>query len=177
MNLSRAANRYAKAILDLAVEKNEATAVNEDMKSVVSTISASKDLRQFLSSPLIKADQKRGALTGIFKSVNGITEGSFDLLIKNNRIDILSDVAMRYIFLFEEMNRREIATVTTAIPLEGELENKILAKAKELAGKEVSLRKQIDPSIIGGFILRVGDQQVNASVQSKLNELKREFTS
>lgn len=177
MNLSRAANRYAKAVLDLAVEKDQATAVNEDMKSVVSTISSSKDLRQFLSSPLIKAEQKKSALTGIFKDVNSITEGSFDLLIKNNRIDILSDVAMRYIFLFEEMNRREIATVTTAVPLEGELENKILAKAKQLAGKEVSLNKQIDKSIIGGFILRVGDQQVNASVQSKLNELKREFTN
>lgn len=177
MKLSRAANRYAKAILDLAVERNAADAVSDDMRNIAQTLDGNKELRQFLSSPLIKGDKKKSALNEVFKNTQEITSGSFDLLVSNNRIDVLGDVAFRYIFLYEEMNRREIATVTTAVPLDSELEQRILAKAKELAGKEVSLRKQVDESIIGGFILRVGDKQVNASIQNKLNELQREFTA
>lgn len=177
MRLSRAASRYAKAILSLAVERNEATAVNEDMKDVLVTISKSKDLRNFLSSPLTTADQKRSGLTSIFKSAGTLTTNLFDLLVENKRADILQDVATSYIVLFEEMNKREIATVTTAVEITADLEKKVLSKAKELAGKEVTLVKKIDPTILGGFILRVGDREINASVQNKFSELQRTFAS
>ena len=177
MRLSRAASRYAKAILSLAKDKNEAAAVNEDMKNVLVTITKSKDLRNFLSSPLIKANKKRDGLRAVFKDSGAITMGLFDMLVENKRADILQDVATSYIVLFEEMNKREIATVTTAIEITPELETKVLAKAKELAGKEITLQKRIDPSIMGGFILRVGDKEINASVQNKFGELKRTFAS
>lgn len=177
MRLSRAASRYAKAILSLAVEKNEAAAVNEDMKNVMVTISKSKDLQNFLTSPLINATKRKAGLKEVFKGSNALTQGLFDLLVENNRSEILQDVAMSYVVLFEEMNKREIATVTTAVEITPELEKKVLAKAKELAGKEITLQKKIDPSIIGGFVLRVGDKEINASVQNKFGELKRTFAS
>lgn len=175
MRLSRAASRYAKAILDLAVEKNKAVAVNEDMKTILTTINGNKELRNFMSSPLIKADQKRNALHEIFKGSNDITTNAFNLLVNNKRTDILMDVATMYIIRFEEMNKRVIATVTTAVEITADLEKKVLAKAKELAGKEITLEKKIDETILGGFILRVGDQEINASVANKLGALKREF--
>lgn len=177
MKLSRAASRYAKAILDLAVDKNEAAAVNNDMKNVLSTVYNNKELQEFLKSPVVKSEQKRGALRQIFSKAGGITMGAFDLIVDNQRADILSDVATKYILLFEEMNKREVATVTTAVEITPELEAKVFAKAKELAGKEVTLEKKVDPSIVGGFILRVGDKEINASVHSTLGELKREFAS
>jgi len=175
MRLSRAASRYAKAILSLAIEKNEAAAVNEDMKSILVTVSQNKELRNFLTSPIIKADHKRAGLRQVFKDTGAVTMGAFDLLVDNKRTDILQDVATSYIVRFEEMNKREIATVTTAVEISADLEKKVLAKAKELAGKEVTLEKVVDPSIMGGFILRVGDKQINASVQNKFGELKRTF--
>ncbi|MGJ8683903.1 MAG: ATP synthase F1 subunit delta [Nonlabens sp.] len=177
MKLSRAASRYATAILSLAIDKNEAAAVNEEMKSILVTINGNKELRDFMSSPLTKAEQKRGALRQIFKDAGAITMSSFDLLVDNKRADILMDVATKYILLFEDMNKREIATVTTAVEITADLEKKVLAKAKELAGKEITLEKKIDASILGGFILRVGDQEINASVANKLGELKRTFAT
>ncbi len=177
MKLSRAASRYAKAILDLAIEKKEAAAVNEDMKTILTTVHNNKELQDSLKSPVVKTEQKRGALRQVFANTNGITMGAFDLIVDNQRANILGDVATKYILLFEEMNKREVATVTTAVEIDEALEVKILAKAKELAGKEVTLEKKIDPSIVGGFILRVGDKQINASVHSTLGELKREFAS
>jgi F-type H+-transporting ATPase subunit delta len=175
MRLSRAASRYAKAILSLAIDRNEAPAVNEDMKSVLVTINNSKELRAFLSSPLISADKKKSSLNEIFKDTGSISKNLFNLLVENKRSEILQDVATSYIVLFEEMNKREIATVTTAVEITPDLEKKVLAKAKELAGREVTLVKKIDTTILGGFILRVGDKEINASVQNKFGELKRTF--
>lgn len=175
MKLSRAASRYAKAILDLAVEKEQAAMVNDDMKGILATISSNKELSHFLSSPLLKSEQKRAALKQVFSNTNEITLKAFDLIVDNKRADILSDIAMKYIIRYEEMNKREIATVTTAVEITSELEAKVLAKAKVLAGKEITLKKEVDASILGGFILRVGDQEINASVASKLGALKREF--
>ena len=177
MKLSRAASRYAKAILSLAIDENNAVVVNEDMKSILVTVSKNKELRDFLSSPLVKPDQKRAGLRQVFKDANDVTMKTFDLLVTNKRTDILLDVATSFIVLFEEMNKREIATVTTAVEITADLEKKVLAKAQELAGKEVTLEKVIDPSILGGFILRVGDREINASVQNKIGELKRTFAS
>ncbi|MFT4838128.1 MAG: F-type H+-transporting ATPase subunit delta [Nonlabens sp.] len=177
MKLSRAASRYAKAILSLAIDENKAVVVNEDMKSILVTVSKNKELRDFLSSPLVKPDQKRDGLRQVFKDANDVTMKTFDLLVANKRTDILLDVATSFIVLFEEMNKREIATVTTAVEITADLEKKVLAKAQELAGKEVTLEKVIDPSILGGFILRVGDREINASVQNKIGELKRTFAS
>lgn len=175
MRISRAASRYAKAILSLAIDQDVAAAVNDDMKSVLVTVSKNKELQDFLKSPMVTGAKKLGALENIFKDVNALTTKSFGLLVTNKRVEILGDVATQYIVLFEELNKRVIATVTTAIPLDAALEQKVMAKAVELAGKEVTLQKLVDPSIIGGFILRVGDQEINASVQSKLSGLKRAF--
>ncbi len=175
MRLSRASSRYAKAVLSIAQDKQQADVVNEDMKSILGTVSKSKDLRSFLTSPLVKGDNKRAGLKAVFKSTNGITQGLLDLLVDNNRADILEDVATSYVVMYEDMNKREIATVTTAVEITPALEAKILAKAKEIAGQDISLVKKVDPSIMGGFILRVGDKEINASVQNNFSELKRTF--
>ena len=100
-----------------------------------------------------------------------------DTLVANNRIDILEQVAAKYNQLFDESKGIELATVTTAIALTPDLEKKVLAKAKELTGKkDVEVKNSIDESIIGGFILRIGDVQYNASVANQLSKLKRELT-
>jgi F-type H+-transporting ATPase subunit delta len=175
MKLSRAASRYAKAVLGIAQDKGQADAVNADMRDILSTVSKSKDLRSFLTSPLLKADQKKSGLKEVFKSSNAITQGLFDLLASKNRTAILEDVAMSYVVMYEDLNKREIATVTTAVELSAVLEEKILAKAKTLAGKDITLVKKVDPSILGGYILRVGDREINASVERSFSELRRTF--
>jgi F-type H+-transporting ATPase subunit delta len=100
----------------------------------------------------------------------------FATLLTNKRVDLLQHVASKYVALFAEANGDQTAVVTTAVPLEGELETKVLEKLKSLTGKNVTVKNIIDESIIGGFILRVGDLQYNASVANQLNKLKREFT-
>ena len=175
MQGSKAALRYAKAIISLAKDRGVTKEVNEDMKTINETIDGSGDLRTFLKSPVIKDSIKKNALLEIFKDVNGITTGMFDILMGNNRLEILSQVTSKYMFLYNQMNNVQVAKVTTAFPLTPSLETKIQQKVKELTGNEAKIENIIDESIIGGFILRVGDIQYNGSVQAQLNNLKREF--
>lgn len=175
MQGSKAATRYAKALLDLASDRALTKELNEDMILINKTIKESSDLRTFLKSPVIKDRIKKNALSEIFKSVNGVTSGLFDVLLENNRLDILPLVAFKYRELYNEMNGIQLAKVTTAVPLTAKLEVQIQEKVKLLTGNEAQIKNIIDESIIGGFILRVGDIQFNGSVQAQLNNLKREL--
>ncbi len=174
---ARAAIRYAKAVLDLANGQNTAEAVNNDMKLMANTIADSKDLSEMLQSPVVRSAIKKSALLEIFKNSNSITVNLIDTLITNKRLNILSEVASKYNQLYDVLKGREVATVTTAIAITDDLKAIVLAKVKELTGKkDVEVKNVIDESIIGGFMLRVGDIQYNASIANKLNKLKREFT-
>ena len=173
---ARAAIRYAKAVLSLASDQNSAEAVNNDMKLIASTIADSKDLKETLQSPVIPSSVKKSVLLEVFKNSNKAILSLIDTLISNNRIGILSEVALKYNQLYDQSKGIELATVTTATALTDDLKSKVLAKAKELTGKEIEVENIIDESIIGGFILRIGDKQYNASIANQLSKLKREFT-
>ncbi|MEP1488904.1 MAG: ATP synthase F1 subunit delta [Algibacter sp.] len=173
---ARAAIRYAKAVLSLASDQKAADTVNSDMKLIAETIAQSQDLSDTLKSPVVSSAIKKSILLEVFKNADKTTLNLIDLLMTNNRIDILSDVAIKYNQLFDESKGIELATVTTAIALTAALKKKVLSKAKELTGKDVEVENIVDESIIGGFILRVGDVQYNASIANQLNKLKQEFT-
>lgn len=176
MSNSRAAIRYAKAILDLAVDNKSTDAVEQDMRTIVATISESAELKSMLASPVVKSELKKSSLKEIFKGSNTITDGLINILVDNKRVDLLDDVAEKFIILNEDLKGKGVAIVTTAVPLTPELESKILEKVVELTGNKVSIENKIDESIIGGFVLRVGDLQYDASIANKLSSLKREFT-
>jgi len=176
MAQTRAAIRYAKAILDLAKDQKSAAVVNTDMKAIDNAVSTSKDLSDMLQSPVVRTATKKSALLAVFANLNKLSVNLIDTLIENKRINILGDVAQKYNQLFDQSQGTQVAKVTTAIPLNDQLKAKVLAKVKELTGKDAEIENIIDESILGGFILRVGDIQYNASIANKLSKLKREFT-
>ena len=173
---ARAAIRYAKATLSLALDVKVSDKVNDDMKLIADTIAQSKDLSNMLKSPIINASIKRSVVLEVFKNTNKTTQDLINTLVSNNRINILESVAKKYTQLFDEFKGIELAAVTTAVALTDDLKKKVLAKAKELTGKDIEVNNVVDQSIIGGFILRVGDVQYNASISNQLNKLKREFS-
>ncbi|WCO01616.1 ATP synthase F1 subunit delta [Psychroserpens ponticola] len=176
MSGTRAAIRYAKAVLSLAIDQKSEEAINIDMKLIANTVSENTDLDLALKNAIAKQETKREILNQVFPDLNALTSKSFDVLVENNRIDAVADVARKYNELYEAHIGKEKATVTTAVAITQDLEIKVMAKIKELTSKSVELENIVDESIIGGFILRVGDIQYNASIANKLNKLKREFT-
>ncbi len=176
MSGNRAAIRYAKATLEHAIGEKADAAVNADMEQIAATIAGSAELRLVLESPVIKAEDKNNALLEIFSGANGITKGLIQTLLGNKRISLLQEVALKYSDLYRELKGERRAIVTTAVPLSGDLEKKILETVTRATGNQVSLENRVDPDIIGGFVLRIGDTRYDASIASKLNGLKREFT-
>jgi F-type H+-transporting ATPase subunit delta len=175
--MSRAAIRYAKAILEISLSNGNAVNVNEDMLSIVTSIAGSAELIDFLSSPIISSEVKMNALSEVFVTVQSETKSLFRLLHENKRFEILAQVASQYNMLFDQMNNVEVAKVTTAFPITADLESKVLAKIATISDKKITIENIVDPKIIGGFILRIGDKQYNASVANGLQELKREFSN
>ncbi|AQS94592.1 MULTISPECIES: ATP synthase F1 subunit delta [Polaribacter] len=176
MKDARAALRYAKAILNLALDNKSEAAVNDDMSLVAATIAENKDLEVMLNSPIVKASDKMNVLTALFQGkVNNITLGLFHLLKDNKRIAMLRPVAQKYAIVFDHLKRTQVAKVTTAVPLTEEVEKQVLDKIVALTGNKANLENVINPDILGGFILRVGDVQYDASISNYLNELRKEF--
>ncbi len=173
----RAAIRYAKAVLQKAEENNTQNVMFGDMQSVKATLDGSKELQNMLQSPVIKAEDKKEALLKIFSGKSNLTKNLIQVLVINQRLNLLGGVAESYINLYNEAQGVKVAEVTTAVPLTSELKETVLVKVKELTGStSVTINNIIDTTIIGGFILRVGDLQYNASIANKLNRIKREFT-
>lgn len=174
---NRAAIRYAKAILHTANETNTGAVLFGDMQSVYNTIEGSRELQLVLQSPVIKANEKKEALLKIFSGQSGTTHALINILVANKRTSLLNKVAKSYIDLYNDEQGVKVANVTTAVALSTEIEAKVMAKVKELTGSEtVSLKNEINPEIIGGFILRVGDVQYDASIANQFRNLKREFS-
>ena len=126
MTGTRAAVRYAKATLSLAKEQNVANVVNDDMKVIRQTIAGNKELQTFLQSPVIKSDVKKASLKEIFSSIHAVTTGLINMLVDNKRIMLLEATAEKYIIQYDALMGKQVAKVTTAVPLTAELEAKIL---------------------------------------------------
>ncbi|TYP99748.1 ATP synthase F1 subcomplex delta subunit [Tenacibaculum adriaticum] len=176
MKDARPALRYAKAILSLAKENGVETQVNDDMKLIVETLISSDDLQTMLKSPVTKAEDKKKVLVALFgEKVNTITKGLFNLLHENKRMLMLDSVAKQYAVIYNSDKNIQTATVTTAVAITDALEHKIQNKIVEITGNSATIKNIVNPNIIGGFILRVGDVQYDASISNQFNELRREF--
>ena len=177
MASTKAAIRYARAILDIAISKNSADKVQLDMLSISETISKNLELSTFIQNPTSTVETKQNALLEIFSNSDSITKDLFRLLHDNKRFEILDVITYEYIKLYDELKNIEVAFVTTAFKMDEALETKVLSKIGTFSSKKITIINNIDPTIIGGFILRIGDLQYNASVANKLQVLKRELAN
>ena len=120
----RAAIRYAKALLSLAQQNNSVDAVQEDLQSIIKTIADSKELQLMLKSPIVKTEVKLASLKEIFTNITNEVLGLFTVLAENKRLPLLNTVAVQYNTVYQELKANTEATVTTAVPLSGKLEEK-----------------------------------------------------
>lgn len=175
---SRAASRYVKSLLDLAVDKNVLEDVHRDMQLFSRVAAESRQFELLLQSPVIKHDKKLDILKKIFKGkVHALTMAFFDIITRKNREPILLDVAREFHNAYNEFKGIGRATVTTAIPLDATMRAEFEKLVRQYSDKkQIELLEKVEPALIGGFILNVGDRQVDASVKSKLKTLKIKFT-
>jgi F-type H+-transporting ATPase subunit delta len=175
---SRVASRYVKSLLSLAVEQNALEVVHGDMQMFDQACRTSREFLMMLKSPIIKHEKKKDVLEALFKGkVNPLTLSIIEILTRKNREPLLPAIAHEFHNAYNEYKGIEKATITTTIAVDAKLKGEIEAIVKKLSSKKlVELDEKIDKDLIGGFVLNVGDRQIDASVKSKLKSLKVKFS-
>lgn len=173
----RVASRYAKALLGLASERNELKAVETDLKHVGELISSSREFELLLESPVVKPDKKKAVLEAIFKDgISEVTFGFIKLLVAKGRENVIPGIVEEALFQLRVMNNIQAATVKTAVALDDDSKAKVLAEVAKLHDGEVELQEIVDPELLGGFILRMDDKEIDASIKRQLSTLRRKLT-
>lgn len=177
MHSSKIALRYAKSLLSLALEKESVDAVADDMQMFEAVVAENRDLRNLLDSPVVNQDKKQKVLDVIFgERIQELTKAFMRILITKGREDILAEVAAAYVALNKKRKGILSARVVTAVPLDDKLRaavNEIVTKMND--GGSIEVSEEVDSDIIGGFVLKVEDRMVDASVNSQLRDLQREL--
>lgn len=177
MSSIRIASRYAKSLLDLAIEQGKLEKTVDDIKLFQDAIS-NKDLLLMVKSPIINGDKKRSVFKAIFDGkIDELTSAFFDIIIKKSRESALPEICQAFLRQYKTHKNITTASVTTAAEIDAAQLAEIKTKVATLglADGTVELEKKIDPSIIGGFILEVDDKLYDASVKSRLAKVKKEI--
>jgi len=173
MSVSIVASRYAKSLIELAKEKNVLEAVFEDMKLFKDTADKNRGLMLALKSPVVRHEKKLAILKALFADrVNAVSYAIFTIITKKNREAILDAIADEFIIAYNEFKGVQKATVITTVPLTDELRAQFSHIVASATGKTIELEEKVDSNLIGGYVLRVNDRQIDASLRSRLNELK-----
>ncbi|MCK6639719.1 MAG: ATP synthase F1 subunit delta [Bacteroidia bacterium] len=178
MRESRVSHRYAKSLLDLALEKGQLEQVHEDMRLILTTVQENRELSVMLRSPVIKTDKKQDILKAIFGGKIGVIPTEFvDIITRKRREGELEAIAEAFITQYRRHKQILTAVITTASGLDDKLRAQVLEIVKQSAGgKAVELVEKTDKALMGGFILRVGDNQVDASILRQVRNLERNFS-
>ena len=170
----RVAARYAKSLIDLGQEMGTLDAVKADMDLLSKTMTESRELRLLLRNPIVKHDKKLAILKAIFEGkVSDMTLRFFTILTEKNRESAIEGIGPEFLAQFNVLRGIQSAEVTSATPLTAVSRLEIRRLVTQQTGHaEVQLTEKVDPELIGGFVLRVGDNQIDDSVRTSLRKLR-----
>ncbi|MFN3556715.1 MAG: ATP synthase F1 subunit delta [Bacteroidales bacterium] len=171
----RVANRYAKAFLGLAAENDFSERAFQDMKLVYEAFMQSKDLKTVLKSPIVRISRKLNIITAIFEQkLHPVSMHYLTIITRKKRAALIEGIAYEYLKIHRESLDIEKVTLVAAGPVEEAIYQQAHAIALKLTPKKnIEFHVIEDPRIIGGFVLRVGDLQYDASIKTKLAKIKK----
>ncbi len=168
------ARRYAKALIDLAASEGIVDRIEQNLGRTVRTIVEDRKLKNFFFNPVYKAEDKRKLLDMVIKEmeISGLLKKFLILLIEKDRMPDIEAVYAEYVHLSNALNNRAEAEVRTAVPLSEGAREKLRAKLETLTGKNIYLKVEEDPSLIGGIVTRIGSIVYDGSIRSQIMRLK-----
>jgi len=173
----RLAARYAKSLIDLAIEKGQLDAVYKDMLYLDSVCKSSREFVTLLKSPVIRADIKGKILTALTEGkISQLTALFNKLLLTKAREFYLPEIVTAFIEQYKVNKGIHTVKLTTATPVSEELKKSILEKiGTDTSWKNIELETEVKEELIGGFVLEMGDKLVDASIAYDLREIKKQF--
>jgi len=176
MSEFKVASRYAKALIDLSIEQGTLEIVKGDMEQFIGVLRVNKELQAVLKNPIMKQDKKSSILNAIFKDkIHPSIASFFNIMIRKSRAGILYATAHEFIREYNEVKGIVKATVTSASALSEAHLEQLRQQIGAQISAEVILSNPVDPKLIGGFIIKVGDRQVDTTIEGRLQQLERHF--
>jgi F-type H+-transporting ATPase subunit delta len=174
---TRVAHRYAKSLLDLAVEQNQLEPVYADMRYLQELTQKSRDFQSLLRSPVINAETKLRTVEAVTKgNITPLTLSFIRLMITKTRESSLPEIITSFVQQYKDKKGIQIVKLTTATPVSDSVKQAIVARVKQTGNiQNLELQEVVDPSIIGGFVLQVGDKLVDASISYDLKQITKQF--
>ena len=177
MSTQRIAIRYATPLLELALEQGIEDKVKSDMEAFSKLCDENREFLLMLSSPVIPHLRKAGIIQKIFDGkVQKLTSKFFEVIVKKNREGVLPFVAGEFLSLYNAQKGLQEATVTTSFAINKAMKKEFESLVKKLSGKDPILKEEVNPDIIGGYELTIGDRKLDASVSGQLRALKLKFS-
>ena len=179
MSNQRVAYAYAKSLMELAIERGQLEEVYQDFLFLAKLARSNRDLELVMKNPIVSSDKKLKILNALYQE-RGATKATlafFEIICRKGREEVLADIAREFRVLYQIHNSIQVAEVTTTFPLDDTLRAEFSKIVLEISGmKEVKLTETVNPDLIGGFILKVNDRQLDESLSSKLRELRVQFS-
>lgn len=173
---TRIASRYAKSLLEFGKEHGILEELHQDMVLLRNTCEQSRDFYLLLRSPVVHETKKKSVLHHIFDDkMHQVTLSLFDIVVHKHREKYLPLIAGIYDDMYLNYQGIDKATVATTFELDNNLRDKFKKAITNTTGRDVQLTEKVDKSLIGGYVLKLGDRQVDDSIKSKLNKITREF--
>ena len=177
IKISRAAKRYVKAFFEWSKEKGKLARAANDMHLILKTLESSPELDRFLKNPTVGTGKKSAVLQKLF--AGKIDEQTFrllDILAKHDRLDILDQIAVLFDKFHKEYEGVVEAELVTAVPVDDTIKENFLETVKKISGKDkVDLSVRTDESLLGGYVLKIGDMRIDDSIKGKLNKIKQQL--
>jgi len=170
---TKIATRYAKSLLEIAIEQNKVDAILADMNFLLATNNDSRDFEMLVASPIISGAKKLEIFNKIFTHFDELTMKFISLVSDNSREAYLAQIAESFSVQVKEYKGIVPIELVSARPLDADTKAKIIAKIKAVTEGELEIDEKIDETLIGGFVVRMGDMQIDASVSNQFNKLKQ----
>ncbi len=165
--------RYAQALMSLAQQSNSVDQVGHDISSISETLKSSEELKEFFASPIYKLEQKKAVLSQVFgEGLHSYTRNFLMLLVDRRRIMFLSGICSEFQALLRKLNQVVLAEVTTVRELTEDQTQALKDKVIALTGaRQVELEVNLDPELIGGVVIKIGSQVIDASIRGQLRRI------
>ena len=177
MKSTKLAGRYAKALFEFAQQEGEIETVNQDLALVKSILKENHELKAVIESPVIFPDKKNGIFKDVFTGkISDITFGFLSLIIKKKREPAISSICDEYLALYNIHHNIKIAHVTTAAPMTPELTESLRKLLEEDTRATIQITTSVDEKIIGGIMVQIDGYLFDASLLTRINKLRAEFS-
>ena len=170
---------YAQALMSLGKSNDLVDRFGEDVTNILDTLNGSQDLKDFVANPLAKGDLKKEVLSQVFSgSVHPFTRNFIMLLVDRRRVIFLEGICQQYLRLLRQLRQAVLAEVTSTVELNDDQKNAVRDRVKAMTNaNSVDIETKIDPELIGGVIIKVGSQVIDASLRGQLRRITLRLTS